>query len=446
MNKKYLLAFMLTMPVAISGCSYMPGWMGGAKENKPKLEGQRVDVLPVDLGLQPDESTKDMAITLPAVSSNEEWPQHTGMFNETNSNLAAAGSFDKDTHATAGEGEEFESSLAIRPVVGGGLVFVMDAVGNISAHNATDITNVRWQSTGVATEDEPEIAGGGLAYHSGKLYATSGRGHIVSLDATTGKQVWRKDLRVPLRSAPSIFAGKLYATTIDNQMFALNTADGEVVWNQRGIRETTGLMGTVSPLVAGEILVAPYSSGEIYALGANDGREIWSDSLSSGKRTQASALFAGIGGDPVVDGGVVFAVSSGGTLSAHALSTGQRAWERPVGAVNTPWISGDYLFLLTTDNTLICFVKFDGRIRWSTKLPSFEDEELKRRPISWKGPVLVSGKLAVISSNGQMFLLNATDGKIAGTKSIPEDVYTAPVVAGGRMYVVTQDATLHSLQ
>lgn len=447
MNRKQLLVLAAVAPFILSGCSYMPSWMGGKKDNKPKLEGERVAVLAaVDAVMQPDETLKDKAVTLPATNANEDWPQHTGMFSATSSNLAAPGAFDHEAHATAGEGEEFEQEQVVRPVVGGGLVYAMDAVGNISAHSASDITNVRWHSKGVAAEDEPQTGGGGLAYSNGKLYAVSGRGIVAALDATTGKEVWHKDMHVPFRSAPVVSSEKLYAITLDNQVFAINITNGDVAWNQRGIRETTGLMNAVSPLIAGDMLVVPYSSGEVYVMAAADGKEVWSDSLSAGKRTQGSSIFAGIGGDPVVDGGVVFAVNSGGALSVMSLATGQHAWDRPIGAINTPWVAGDFLFMLTTDNTLMCALKFDGRIRWSIKLPGYEDEAQKKRPITWKGPVMVDGKLAAVSSNGQMMLVSAADGKVLSTKSIPEGAYSAPVVAGGKMFFVTQSATLYSLQ
>jgi outer membrane protein assembly factor BamB len=205
-------------------------------------------------------------------------------------------------------------------------------------------------------------------------------------------------------------------------------------------------MNSVSPVTANNLVVASYSSGEIYVLSASDGKEVWSDSLSSGKQTQASALLGGIGGDPVLDNEVVVSVSSGGMIAVKSLRTGQRAWERPIGALNTPWVTAESLFVLTSDNTLVSFVKFNGAIRWSTKLASYVDEDDKTSPITWKGPVMVEGKLAVVSSNGQLLLVDAAEGKVVATKSIPDDIYTAPVVAGNTLYLVRQDATLYSLQ
>ena len=445
MNKARFIAVLLASTMLLSGCSYMPSWAGGAKPKKPKEEGERITVLPVEEDLKPDALLQTKELKLPSVQKNEEWSAHSGMFASDSSNLAGS-SFDNSESASAGDGTDYESTLLISPVVGGGLVYAIDAVGTISAHEQADISHKKWESKGVSEEDESPILGGGLAYNAGVLYAVSGRGLVVAMDAASGKELWNKSLHVPFRSAPKVSGGKLFMTTIDNQLYVLSTANGDLAWTQRGISETTELMNTVSPAVAGDMVVVPYSSGEIYVLYAPDGKEVWSTSLSVGKRVQSNAIFSGIGGDPVVDGSVIFTVSSGGTLSVKSLSAGQSVWELPVGSTNTPWVAGDYVFLLTSENTLLGLFKYDGHIRWSLKLPSYEDEEKKQDKITWKGPVLVDGKLAVVGSNGQLVLVDATDGKIVQTKSIPEGIYTSPVVAGGRMYLMGQDATLYSLQ
>jgi outer membrane protein assembly factor BamB len=446
MNKYWLPVLLLVFSVSLSSCSHLPSWAGGKKEEKAKLSGERISALPASAETKPDETIKDMPVTLPPATANSDWQQHTGIFTAATANLAAKGHFDNVTSATAGKGESFEHIMVPRPVVGGGKVFAMDGVGNISAHDAANIKKILWKSKGISEEDEPDIMGGGLAYDQDRLYATSGRGAVMALDASSGKVIWRKAMHLPFRASPKVAGGKLYVITIDNQVYALNASDGDIAWNQRGISEAAGMMNSVSPVVAGEAVVVPYSSGEIYVLAAVDGKEIWSDSLSPGKRTQASALFAGIGGDPVVDGAVVCAVSSGGMVSVQALATGQHVWQRPIGSLNTPWIAGDFLFLISNDNVLISFVKYDGRIRWATKLDSYEDEKAKKHPLVWKGPVLVADQLAMVSSNGRLLLADAGTGKVAAIKSIPEDIYTAPVVAGGRMYLVGQDATLYSVQ
>ena len=443
MNKRILL--LTAALTSLSACSYMPSWMGGATEEKPKLQGERKVALATSGQLKIDEASKNAKITLPAVVPNTNWSQHSGEFTAANGNLAGGG-FDKETSVRAGNGNDFSHSLLPRPVVYGGVVFVMDAAGVISAHDAGNIDNIRWKSEVVADEDEDEVIGGGLAVEGGVLYATTGQGQVAAINVADGKKIWQKNFGVPMRGSPHVAGDAVIVITIDSRTYALSSKSGDVLWEHRGIDETAAVMNSVSPAIAGDNILVPYSSGELFALSINGGRELWSETLLRNKYNQASDVFTGIGGDPVVDGEVVFVTSNSGITIAIDMINGKNIWQQQVGSLNTPWLAGNELFLLTADNVLVDMVKQTGKIRWLTALDSYEDPEGKRKPITWRGPVLIAGKLVVVSSNGKMVFVAATTGKITETKSIPSNILTAPVIAGGRMYLLEQDATLYSFQ
>ena len=446
MNARHTVVLSLVLLLGLSACSHLPSWLGGGTKEKPKLPGERAAVLSVSTDLAPDEEASKINVALPTPNANADWPQHSGIFTAGTANLAASGDFDKESSVSAGDGASFEHTLIPRPVVGGGKVFAMDADGRISAHQAGDIGKVLWHSDGVYEDVDQDNIGGGLAYDAGKLYATSGRGKVVALDAETGKEIWHASVHIPFRSAPKVGEGKLFAVTIDDQLYAFDVANGNVLWNHRGISEVAGVMNSVSPTLVTGAVIVPYASGEIYMLASGDGHELWSGSVSSGKSTAASNVFSGIGGDPVVDGQVVFVVSNGGGFSVLGVDQGAPVWNKQISSFNTPWIAGDYAFVLTTDNTVVSFMKYDGRVRWATKLEGFEDMKRKLYPITWRGPVLVGGRLALVSSKGKLALINALDGKIDEMKDVPDDIFTAPVVAGGVMYLINKDAKLYSLQ
>ena len=54
----------------------------------------------------------------------------------------------------------------------------------------------------------------------------------------------------------------------------------------------------------------------------------------------------------------------------------------------------------TTDRQLICLTRKEGKVRWIHQLPQYEDPDEKSDAIIWAGPVLVSDRLIVVSSNG----------------------------------------------
>jgi len=441
-NKNILAV--LAVPLLLSACSYMPSWMGGKDDEKPKLAGERYLALPVESKIKPDDSLKNSAAKLPAVSTNADWAQNASKFNAATSNLAI-GNLTNKTSASIGDGVKFSHPLAPQPVVSGGLVFAMDAAGNISAHDAADISKIRWQAGEIADTDGKDVIGGGLAVDGGVLYASTGVGAVGAFEASTGKLIWQKNFSTPMRAAPRASGDVVLVVTIDSQTYALSAKTGAVLWDHRGINETAEVMNSVSPTIIEGVALVPYSSGELFALSLSDGKEIWSETLLKSKNTEAYGVFSGIGGDPIVDSGVVFATSNNGGTAAISAG-GQRIWQQQAGSLNSPWLSGDELFLLNTDNTLVNMVKYTGKIRWATQLENFENPEKKLRPIGWRGPVLAGGKLLVISSNGRAVFVDATNGKIASEFSVPNDTLTAPIIAGGKLYLVDKQAKLYSFE
>lgn len=439
--------------LGLSGCDYMPsvptfGLFGDdeGEDDKNRLAGERITVLPQDTQISADASAQNKAFNLPQAQANPSWEQHTGDFAADRSNLVLLGDLTRQQSASAGDDTEFSHHLIPAPVVANGVVFAMDAEGAISAHQAQDIDATIWRSAGLVQEDEEDILGGGLAYYDGRLYATSGRGLVAAFNAENGEKLWQRALLTPLRSAPKLMDNRLYVITMDNQLFVMDAIGGDVLWTHFGIPESAAIMNTVAPAINKDVAIIPYSSGQIYALSPVDGTEYWSDSLARGKRTEALSLLSGIGGDPIIDGDAVISVSSGGMLSVHALTNGQRAWQKSIGSLNTPWVAGEWMYVLSTSNSLICLHKYDGAVRWSTQLAAYEDESSKKDPIVWRGPVMANGRLLLVSSIGEMVEISADTGELVATHEIPEDIYTAPVVAGGIVYLQDQDATLYAIQ
>src|SRR5271157_2972720 len=167
----------------------------------------------------------------------------------------------------------------------------------------------------------------------GRVYAMDGGVQVGAWDAATGNQLWQVDLKP------------------EKELVVLATDDGRRLWTHNAIPETASLLGSASPTVEGEIVVAAYSSGEIYALTVENGRPVWSDNLASTRSVDAVSTLADIRGRPVIDRGRVFAASHSGRVAAIDVRTGERAWEQDFGSSHSPWVAGDYLYVLSNDNT-----------------------------------------------------------------------------------------------
>src|SRR3954469_19926512 len=413
-----LCLVLATASLLLSGCSVLDevgGWFTSSGK-KSNLRGVRIPVMSLDSDIKPDPTIASTPVQLPPPYRNPEWPQPGGYASNAMYHLAAPGRLRQIWSEDAGKGNDIDSHLTSAPVVGGGLIYALDAEAHIFAFRAADGHRVWdrelaprngtdwptfWGLLGKPnTIKPPQGMGGGVAVDDGKIYVTNGFGVLICMDAKTGRDVWRKDMHMPIINAPVVSGGRIFVSTHDNHFYALAQADGRQLLDHQGISESAGILASTNAAVSGETVIAPYTSGEIFALRAQNGAVGWSDVLSRSGHVTALSALDDIAGRPVIDRGVVYAISQSGLMAAFSLNTGERLWSRDVAGIQTPWAAGDYVYVLDNNARVICLTRREGKIRWIHQLPQYETSEKKEDPIIWAGPVLVSDKLVMTSSNG----------------------------------------------
>jgi outer membrane protein assembly factor BamB len=176
----------------------------------------------------------------------------------------------------------------------------------------------------------------------------------------------------------------------------------------------------------------PFPSGEITAIDIKSGQPKWTESLTKGAVNYAGTAI-GEAARPVVDRDAVFAMSRGGQLVATSREKGERIWTKDIAGTQMPWVAGDTIFVVDMSGKLIALARKDGKVRWVTPLPGDGH---------WSGPVLAGNRLWLASSNGQLFGVDAVSGTISTQMDLGTPVTITPVVAEGRLYVMTSEAKL----
>lgn len=421
----------------LSACS---GWYGGGDE--PPLPGDRVSVLLLESQLAADPRVADVKVSLPAAEVNDSWPQHGGSPAFRPQHPAGPKDPKLSWKAELGENAAGSGQLLARPVVADGTVFAMDAFGSISAFDVKSGA-LRWKKTNEDLDLDDSVFGGGLAYDQGRLFATFTTGDVIGLESKTGGEIWRQSLTLPLRAAPAVADGIVLVLTADNQVYALDQEAGQPTWRHAGFFEASGVLGGPSPAVDGGIAVVPYSSAEVFALRLDNGRPLWNDTLERPRRTQALAEINDIDGAPVIDGDRVYVGGRGGQVAAIDMRRGVRAWDADLSAIDTPWIAGDFLYLLTERGEVACLVRKDGRIRWITRLPqSIDPDDSSSEPLTWRGPVLAGERLHLTSSGGDLMTLSPYDGAQIDRLTLPSPATATPIVADRTLFILTENAEL----
>lgn len=433
------VALLLACLLLLGGCESIFGKSSG---KRGALAGKRQDVFVADSTLKADAELKAVPVEIPAATEQADWPMAGGSLTRVLGNLALSDQPREVWSVSIGKGSQDENALLAMPVVADGKVFTVDSEGVVSAFSAKDGGKLWDRTVPDQRGEEDVIAGSGLAYEQGKLLVTTNFGHILSLDAATGKSQWQRMLQNPLRSAPVVADGRIYVVSTGNVLYDLSFTDGSVGWSHAGIQETALFLGMASPTVSGDLVIAPYSSGEVFSLRRLNGRLVWEDNLASTKRSGTLPAMADIQAQPVVDGEKIYLTSHSGRFVALDARSGARLFEADVGAVQTPTVAGNSIFLLNTENQLTALSRENGHPRWVVDLQRYEDPDNRTVLVIWSGPVLAGGQLWLTNSLGQLKGFDPISGKEKFSLDIDAPCYLPPIVAGKTLYVLNDEGTL----
>jgi len=422
------------------------GVLGGKGKPSTPTVGNRVPILSqVETGAKVDPELAGVAVVLPPAATNTEWAQAGGTADKSYDHPALAAAPARAWTAQIA-GSTTSQRLAAAPVVGGGLLYAMDTNGVVHAFDATSGAE-RWtQNFRISGDGASSVFGGGASYADGKVYITTGTGEVAALDAATGAVAWKVKPAGPLRGSPTIAFNSLFVMTQDNQIHALDPATGAVQWNKAASAGQTGVFGVAAPSAGQGTVIGGFSTGELVAYRYENGRELWSDALARTSLSTSVGVLTDIDADPIIDRGRVLALGQGGRMAAYELVTGQRIWELNLAGISTPAVAGDWIFTLTDDGKLLCIARSSGKVRWMTQLARFKNEEKKKGPIFWTGPLLAGDRLWLANSEGMLYSAAVADGAVAGFVDLKQSVTLPPVVANDTLYILDDSGRISAFR
>jgi outer membrane protein assembly factor BamB len=434
-------ALLALAAVAASGCSIL-------KKSTPKTPvlGERVAVLASEKDVAVDPATAASPMILPEPVANAQWAQVGGNASKSIGHVALGQSLGQAWVATIGQGANVRQRLAAAPVVADGRVFTIDTQSTVRAFDAQTGATAWSTQFGFERTNAASLYGGGVAYDGGRIYATNGLGYVAALDARNGGIIWQVRPGGPLRGSPTVAADSVYVMSQDNQIYSLKTSNGATNWSNAAALEIAGVFGAGSPAFGQGTVVAGFSSGELNAYRYENGRLVWQDQLQRTSISTSVATLSDVDASPVIDRGQVIALGQGGRMVALELISGQRIWELNIAGIETPWVAGDWVFVVTDDARLLAVARQTGKVRWISQLPAYRNPNKKAGPIRYSGPILAGGRLILVSTEGALINVDPQTGAVQNQTGIRAPVSLAPVVANSTLYVLDDNGRLHAFR
>lgn len=423
--------------VLLGGCSAISGLNPFSKKEE-LLPGERTAVLQQETGEAAGGSPAISGVTALA-----DWSQPGGNPANAPGNIGLASA----SGATAWRARAVDKASkrnvrpSVPPLVYGGRIFVYDTSGTVTS--LTPGGGKVWSASLAPQGEKSRASGGGIAASGSAVYAATGFGEVVALDAATGNKLWAFKMSAPAHSAPTAASGKVFVVSATNVLHAVNQADGTEAWQYAGIPESAGVLSAASPAVSGDTVVVPYSSGEVTAFNAQTGDLKWADAVIRSTRTLAVSGLTDVAASPVIYEGVVYATGISGRTIAVGLADGERLWEQNFGSASTPAVSGNAIFIVDLDDNLVAIERSSGKVFWKTALPVVRK---KRFFSTWTGPTLAGNVLWLVSNDRRMIGVDPGTGGIAVDQALPSPAYVKPIAAGGQLLVLSADGSVAAYQ
>ncbi|MBM3605505.1 MAG: quinoprotein, partial [Alphaproteobacteria bacterium] len=201
------------------------------------LPGERLDPLAVT---SPDGPAIDgpagvssTALSLAAPATNADWTHRGGNAAHAPGHVALGSLSGRIWSAPVGQGDSRRHRITADPVVAAGRIFALDSRAQVTA---TALNGARAWSTDITPvlENPDSASGGGLAYEDGRIFATTGFGELVALDATSGAILWRQRVEAPISGGPAVQDGVVYVAATNSTGWAVRASDGRVLWQTSG--------------------------------------------------------------------------------------------------------------------------------------------------------------------------------------------------------------------
>ena len=226
------------------------------------------------------------------------------------------------------------------PVVSDGTVYAGTDSGAVLAVDARTGAE-RWRFTSGAngwSKVRALTASGDTLFAVGSVRDQTGfleqTGAIYALDAANGTPRWRFDLGEQTFSSPAVAGGAVIVGANDGWVVAVEASTGKEKWRKR-VSLPGGGWNSVrsSAAVSGETAVVAAYDGTVYAFDAVDGRQLWRVAVGGYFEPNSA---------PVVSGDTVYVASSqdqSGAVAAINLPSGELRWKYQAPDQDNLWMN-----------------------------------------------------------------------------------------------------------
>jgi eukaryotic-like serine/threonine-protein kinase len=258
----------------------------------------------------------------------------------------------------------------------------------------------------------------------GTVFVGTQKGELVALSLENGSIYWKFSTGSPIgESSPAYSGGVVYIGDLGGWINALNASDGRKLWAFK-----TGGEIKSSPVVAGDrVLIGSYDE-HLYCLSTRNGSVLWK------ARTNGP-----VHSTPSISDGMAFVAGCDEVFRGIRLSDGKEVFNVSSGAYKgaSPSVRAGIAYYGTFDNKVLSVDLQKRQIVWEYEHPT--------RKFPYYSSAAVTANRVILGGRDKLVHGLTLDGKAAWTFTTRARVESSPAIAGGRVYVGSNDGRFYVL-
>lgn len=359
----------LSLPVSLSGCSWLGGWFSSDK---------------------PAAKPADLVDFKPSAELVKSWDANIG--------AGSPFAFSPDTDGQAVYAAGREGKLVKLDLASGREVWRIDAGQPLSA---------------------------GVGVGDGLVIVGTAKGNLLAFKSADGAPAWSAKLSAEILTPPVAANGVVAARSNDGKVYLLDSASGKQRWSYNRTLPALTLREQGHLLLSNNAVFAGHAGGKLTALALNNGAPQWEVNVALPRGATELERIADVAGPLASDDRLICAAAFQGRVGCFDQISGNAAWTRDYSALRGVAMDARFVFTADERGNVAAFEKARGANPW-------KQDKLRDRKLS-SPVAVADRFVALGDFQGQIHLLNSEDGAFAArvpTDGSPINSVMIPLKSG----------------
>ena len=242
----------------------------------------------------------------------------------------------------------------------------------------------------------------GIAGNDESLFFSTSDGFLWAMDHD-GELIWKTLLDGEVNSLPITYDSKVVVKINSYKIIQLNVKDGSIIWKYQAAIPPLTFKSEGKLVQSNNVVYLGLPGGKLIAIDSPTGGLIWESSISRAKGATEIERANDITSHPIIDGPVIFGVTTNGDISALDRRSGKTIWTKPLSSFYGMAFDGYNLFVTHDTGSIYSVNKEDGEVQW-------RQADLKYRLV--KLGALIKDYIVFGDYEGYVHLLSVNDGSI----------------------------------